>query len=230
MPSPRIKFNVGGTRYEVSQSVLDRYPDSMLRKISSSVWQDGAMDEKTEEIFIDRSGGRFEYVLDYMRDSRVELPLSIPKGQLLSDMDFFGIDYGDGSTIVLSVSKPNDLFHSISTYRDYFASKSTEIQERYFRVAVEKLSCDIANEYFSQLGRIDKDEQKSFFQSREVCVKFASDHDFHLYKKELLNEHLHLVGLTCIRTERCNITPPFTAGGYPHPKPYEGMKAHVQLI
>ena len=85
-----IKFNVGGTRYEVSQSLLDRFPESMLARICSETWQEGVTSEDTDgkgEIFIDRNGERFQYVLDYMRDDFVLLPLSIPRAQLISDME-----------------------------------------------------------------------------------------------------------------------------------------------
>ena len=32
---------------------------------------------RNDDIFIERDGGRFKFVLDYMRDGRVVLPLSI---------------------------------------------------------------------------------------------------------------------------------------------------------
>ena len=42
-------LNVGGTRYEVSDSLLDRFPDSMLRKITSDIWNQSDDDSDTEE-------------------------------------------------------------------------------------------------------------------------------------------------------------------------------------
>jgi len=35
-----IKFNIGGQRYEVSRSLLDKHPDSMLARISAQQWQE----------------------------------------------------------------------------------------------------------------------------------------------------------------------------------------------
>jgi uncharacterized membrane protein YebE (DUF533 family) len=59
----RITFNVGGTEYEVSQSLLDQYPDCMLRAITSSAdWNGSVEDAEAKKIFIDRNGTRFQYV------------------------------------------------------------------------------------------------------------------------------------------------------------------------
>merc|ERR1740129_2236677 len=80
-----FKLNVGGTKYEVSNSLLDCFPNSMLRRITSDAWREGATDSQTMEIFIDRNGERFQYILDFMRDNVVVLPLSVPRGQLITE-------------------------------------------------------------------------------------------------------------------------------------------------
>ena len=81
-----IKFNIGGIRYEVSQSLLQSYPDSMLAKSAAEQWHTNP----TAEIFIDRNGARFQYVLDYLRDGRVHLPLLVSKDSLVLDLNFYG--------------------------------------------------------------------------------------------------------------------------------------------
>ncbi|OEU18296.1 POZ domain-containing protein [Fragilariopsis cylindrus CCMP1102] len=118
----QFKLNIGGTRYEVSNSLLDQFPGSMLRRITSDTWNNESNDPlldpdltKKEEIFIERDGGRFKFVLDYMRDGEVSLPLSIPRQQLVSDMEYYGIDF-DETRITLGVANPNDAFHKLSEY------------------------------------------------------------------------------------------------------------------
>jgi hypothetical protein len=83
-----IKFNIGGTRYEVSQSLLQSYPDTMLAKNAEEQWHK----DPNEEIFIDRNGFRFQFVLDYLRDGKVSLPPTITKASLISDLQYFGVD------------------------------------------------------------------------------------------------------------------------------------------
>ena len=97
-----IKLNVGGVRYDVSKSSLDLFPASMLSKLVPDTWIEGATDNDTKEVFIDRNGERFQYIMDYIRDGRVELPMSIPRGQFVTDMDYFVNDYED-ENIQLSV-------------------------------------------------------------------------------------------------------------------------------
>ena len=68
-----IKFNIGGQRFEVSRSLLDKHPDSMLARSASEQWQE----DPEAEIFIERDGLRFRrYILDYMRHDMLTLPLT----------------------------------------------------------------------------------------------------------------------------------------------------------
>ena len=91
------RFNVGGKRYEVSQSMLDQHPQTMLARLASEAWNQGG---KAEEIFIERDGERFRFVLDFLRDGKVGLPLSADtKATFVAELDYFGVDYGDASSI-----------------------------------------------------------------------------------------------------------------------------------
>lgn len=90
------RFNVGGKRYEVSESLLDQHPHTMLARLASETRNQG----KAEEIFIERDGERFRFVLDFLRDGKVGLPLSADtKATFVAELDYFGVDYGDASSI-----------------------------------------------------------------------------------------------------------------------------------
>lgn len=161
-----VKFNVGGTKYEVSRSLLDRYPHSMLAKICSDTWHDTAAkgfadddhddnnnnnsNESEDEIFVDRNGERFQYVLDYLRDAHVELPRSIPRGQFLADLGYYGLDYTEES-VSLSLASPRELIYSIERHEEYFDNKSAEIERRYRNIAAERMACDTERQYFKLL-------------------------------------------------------------------------------
>ena len=68
MSNKTVKFNIGGLIHEVSQSILDMHPDSMLAKSASELWK------KESDIFIERDGARFCFVPDYMRNGKVNSP------------------------------------------------------------------------------------------------------------------------------------------------------------
>ena len=88
MTHPLIKFNVGGVHYEVSQSLLNSCPNSMLAKCASKQWHQ----DPNTEIFIDRDGDRFRLVLDYLRDNHVSLPVGCSKDSLLLDLEYYGFE------------------------------------------------------------------------------------------------------------------------------------------
>jgi hypothetical protein len=81
-----IRLNVGGTRYEVSRLLIEMYPDTMLARLISDEWSG----EDDQEVFIDRDGPRFQYVLDYMRDQKTTLAMNINKESVLTELEYFG--------------------------------------------------------------------------------------------------------------------------------------------
>jgi len=81
------KFNIGGHRYEVSRSLLKSHPDTMLAKSASDQWQE----DPESEIFIERDGQRFRFVLDYLRDGKVGLPIIETTDAFLADYNI-GVD------------------------------------------------------------------------------------------------------------------------------------------
>ena len=90
-----VKFNVGGKRYEVARSLISMYPKSLLAKAAFSPWNQ----DNDEEIFIERDGDRFRFVLDYLRDGTVYIPATVAKEAVLLDLNYYGLEYNDEAII-----------------------------------------------------------------------------------------------------------------------------------
>ncbi|SCM26802.1 conserved Plasmodium protein, unknown function [Plasmodium chabaudi chabaudi] len=66
-----ISINVGGKIYMTTLNLISRYKNSRLYEIVQEKLNnisDLSNDYKKREIFIDRNGNRFEYILDFLRD------------------------------------------------------------------------------------------------------------------------------------------------------------------
>ena len=83
-----VRLNVGGQRYDVPKSLFDLYPSSMLSRLVSKEW--GHDDD--DIIFIDRNGYRFQYVLDYMRDQEVNLPMTESIEATKRELEYYGLE------------------------------------------------------------------------------------------------------------------------------------------
>lgn len=94
-----VKFNVGGRKYEVAESLLALYPDSMLFRSASERWRPDESDGAVGEIFIERDGERFRYCLDWMRDGVVYLPRHVTKRGVRKDLEYYGIENVDPSSV-----------------------------------------------------------------------------------------------------------------------------------
>lgn len=85
-----VKFNVGGTRYEVARSLLEAHPETMLARMASEDWHG---DSKSGEIFIERDGEQFKYCLAFLRDGKVLLPITTRKEALLEDLNYYNVEH-----------------------------------------------------------------------------------------------------------------------------------------
>lgn len=88
MTSSIIQFNVGGKRYDVAENTLMKFEDTMLAKMVSTNWNKGS---NQEPLFIDRNGERFQYILDWYRDGKITVPMTVATDSVKSDASFFGL-------------------------------------------------------------------------------------------------------------------------------------------
>ena len=80
-----VRLIVGGENFELSRSLLDMYPNTMLSKSASERWQ---KDPDTSEITIDRDPMLFHHVLAYLRDKKVYLPTTVAKKAVLAELEY----------------------------------------------------------------------------------------------------------------------------------------------
>ena len=149
-------FNVGGKRYEVSRYLLEKHPDSMLaRRFSEQLHKAGPDDA---EIFIERNGERFQYVLDYLRDGgRVFLPQTETKGALLADLEYYGIPFTDNDKIAYD--------HSCMDQ----AQKEMQVNFQDWEIDIDGCKIDIQESDNKLAGiALAKDCLSSYYAAREL--------------------------------------------------------------
>jgi hypothetical protein len=59
----------------------------MLAKSASDQWQE----DPESEIFIERDGARFRFVMDYLRDGNVTLPITETKEAFVAELEYYNI-------------------------------------------------------------------------------------------------------------------------------------------
>ena len=86
------EFFGGRKHYEVSRSLIERFPDTILARMTSELGL-------VEPIFIERNGERFQYCLDYMRDGRVSVAITVSKDGIVKDLEYYGFEGIDPAAI-----------------------------------------------------------------------------------------------------------------------------------
>ena len=98
-----VRFNVGGTLYDVSYDTLKRCKDSsvlaMSARLVSGKWEEANDDKKPffidcekNPFFVDRNGLLFQYVLDFLRTNKLCFPPTVSPAAMKEEFEYYGID------------------------------------------------------------------------------------------------------------------------------------------
>ena len=190
-----VKFNVGGTIYEVSRSLLERYPDTMLAKSASKRWQEDSM----SEIFIERDGDLFRHVLSYLRDGRVALPLTASREGLMLELQYYGLDGVEKENIDDSLIRGSqcadiyiDMVQGLKTKIIANQIENSTLKQKTKQNEDEgtalKFSIECIEKWFPEFISIDIKKNRNY---KLDCSEFRECPDF----VSLCNKHLENFGL-----------------------------------
>ena len=214
-----VCLNVGGKQYKVSCSLLDMHPNSVLAQIISEQW----LSSPNKEVFIERDGERFRFVLDYLKnDGHVFLPMTVPIPLLLADLTFYGIENVDESKIICKYGiATQHLAHAVSTVHTVISTRTSadvkaEIKALELHCAIVNVAVICANRYLTYGGKlkIEIPDPKTNF-TKENCWTQCSDETWMALllllceartsilpnAREECNQYLSKVGLEIVNAE-----------------------------
>ena len=92
VPVRTVTFDVGGRLHKVRNSFISLNQNNVIGRLGQI-----ALDRNVDEpIFIDRDGDIFIYVLNFLRDGRIELPMTVAKQAFMNELRYYGIDCSVG--------------------------------------------------------------------------------------------------------------------------------------
>ncbi|XP_075990647.1 BTB/POZ domain-containing protein twz [Anticarsia gemmatalis] len=88
-----VHIDVGGTIYTSSLETLTAYPESRLGKMFNGTIPI-VLDTLKQHYFIDRDGGMFRHILNFLRNKKLLLPCDFPYLELLlHEAHYFELDH-----------------------------------------------------------------------------------------------------------------------------------------
>eukprot|EP00594_Rhizosolenia_setigera_P002672 CAMPEP_0178953730 /NCGR_PEP_ID=MMETSP0789-20121207/8583_1 /TAXON_ID=3005 /ORGANISM="Rhizosolenia setigera, Strain CCMP 1694" /LENGTH=217 /DNA_ID=CAMNT_0020635025 /DNA_START=44 /DNA_END=697 /DNA_ORIENTATION=- len=187
--SKTVKLNVGGRKHEVSRDlVMDNNKCTMLSRLVSETW----LEDPEKEVFIDRNGDTFSYVLDYLRHGEIMLPRTVTKDTFLKELDFFSIDTVPGSVRIDNVCSAmsreyEDLERDLEEKKKLYEKAQKDLREAEVALNYEKKHLNKATEMFGYYHKHTKSKSRQ-------CDYF-NFYESQGYKRALLNKYLGKVGL-----------------------------------
>ena len=90
MSSTTVKFNVGGSVFEVAVSTIQSQPEALLAKMIDGRFHCGK--DESGAYFVDRNPQFFNIVLDVHRDNKFNaLILGVTRERVLAELEFYGL-------------------------------------------------------------------------------------------------------------------------------------------
>jgi hypothetical protein len=189
-----VKFNIGGKLYQISKSLLEMHSNTMLAKSASENWQK----DPEAEIFIERNGIRFQFVLDYLRDGQVTLPVTESKEMLISELEYFGVEYDEemiDEKVIVRSKSVKFISAAMVELQNIVTTKEWESQIAQFAVDIIKVylgegAPSLQNSVFCYYYHFNK-AQKS---NHQKLVNYSRGNKMSFLVKTV-NLHLYGVGL-----------------------------------
>lgn len=164
-----VKLNVGGQFYEVARTTIDRHPNTMLCNLVSQRWQP---DENDEPLFIDRNGHRFQFVLDWMRDGEVNLPVTESYEAFRQELEYFGFTNVEDSSIIAGTLRGGEVMTAVTgnlyEENDAIDAAIVQYQAKIMELENHRTSNAAAHHMFVRCSNVQGDS---------VSITLSSDSD-----------------------------------------------------
>jgi hypothetical protein len=176
-----ICLNVGGTRYEVSRSLIEMYSDTKLARMISEPWCNG----DDQEVFLDGNGPRFQHVLDYMRDQKTTLSMYVTKESILTELEYVGVANVPLESIDQEKASKQVLEHVKAT-QNRFKETLVKLQDSLGKSRINWLSTKVASMIY--LTRISDQQLILLFMrvrwgSCGCSLRIINGHEASLFSK-----------------------------------------------
>ena len=143
-----VHFNVGGKQFEVSHSLLKMHPDCLLAQSAS---EQGRLNPE-DEVVLEKDGTRFRFVLDYLRDGHVILPMTVAKLLFLADLAYYEIKNVDESKIVCHYGSDSKALAQIE--KEISTKISDVLKDWDIHCSIVHLAKECASRYLSSGGKL----------------------------------------------------------------------------
>ena len=164
-----VTFNFSGEKFELSRSLLEMYPNTVISISASERW----LEDPESEVFFDRDPVLFRYVLLYLRDKKVCLPITVAKKLVLSELEYYCVDDVDEDAIDDSLTQ------------GYLAARGFEkmvdsidiFDEKFKETVIEANSILVAKQCVEKFLDLRGDE-KELVQCTHLISRFAETDEF----------------------------------------------------
>jgi len=198
MPGKQVRniicYNVGGKIFEITRDIVERYPTSILATSAA----EASNADSAVPIFIQGNNERFTYVLEYLHTGRAVLPRTIAKNAFLQDLQSYGIQNVEPSTVGVgyggATGVVNDVLHIYEKYAEGLEALDAELCE----LELKRSCYVVAHECFKWciINGLCRP-----VQFRNDDVRDDVEHCFLYFNQQMFNEQLAWYGLTFDRQE-----------------------------
>ncbi len=142
-------------------------------------------EEYSIEIFIDRDGSLFRHVLNYLRDGKITIPVTVAKSAIMRELEYYGVDADVSSVEICTQATARG---ALSINRLIQSLEQEEQCVRFARICIDRYKNKARDNEFQFFMRHDCADKGDY----EACEAVCSGGDAMI---ERCNRHLMKFGL-----------------------------------
>ncbi len=147
--------------------------------------EDNEGEEFSVEIFIDRDGLLFRHVLNYLRDGKITIPVTVAKSAILRELEYYGVDADATSVEICTQATARG---ALSINRLIQSLEHEELCVRFARICIDRYKNKARDDEFQFFMRHDCADKVDY----EACEAVCGGGDAMV---ERCNHHLRKFGL-----------------------------------
>ena len=181
------RFNVRGTIFEISKTLLNQHSGTRLARMATE-----AQDSQSSEVLVERDPVLFGLILSFMRTGVVTLPVRLVSRQdLLQELEFYGFASTTPMVIQLSPSLKESMEHigrlrkALRTYKHQRLDEGKHLMDC---ITV----CERLFDHYADTGRLEFSIKCDCHCDSRRFINVCANPN-----KQPLHDSLRCVGLTC---------------------------------
>ena len=177
-----VVLNVSGEKFEIQPEMFNEYPKTILAKEIQKHYKE---DNVNDVLFINRCPTLFRFLLQFVRDKKVYLPVGVSKASFLNEMNYYCFDNIEESNIAVGgYPTANGFGHFIDHGQELLKDVQTKLEIHEESILSLEETLEIRKKCLAIAKKCIREKMQGVSKYRDLLFKMSEA------ESQIVNEYL----------------------------------------